>query len=117
VILLSAYHGAYLGDPRYDPLMAELNRRHAYVFVHPAAIPDGAKPVLPLPDFLEEFAFDTTRAATMMMLTGVTQRYPDIRFQLAHATSRRASTSSSDPIDPSVRPPSRSPAPTTRPRD
>ncbi|MGW4355162.1 amidohydrolase family protein [Nocardia sp. NPDC004582] len=85
VILLSAYDGVYLGDPRFEPLMAVLNQRNAYVFVHPAAIPGNAKPALPLPDFLEEFTFDTTRAATMMMVTGMTQRYPGIRFQLAHA--------------------------------
>ncbi len=85
VILLSAYDGVYLGDPRYEPLMAELDRRNAFVFVHPAAIPDDAKPQLPLPDFLEEFTFDTTRAATLMMTTGVPARYPNIRFQLAHA--------------------------------
>ncbi|WP_433680244.1 amidohydrolase family protein [Nocardia sp. CA-119907] len=85
VILLSAYNGVYLGDPRFEPLMVALNQRNAYVFVHPAAIPDNAKPKLPLPDFLEEFTFDTTRAATMMMVTGMTQRYPNIRFQLAHA--------------------------------
>ncbi|MFE6923059.1 amidohydrolase family protein [Nocardia sp. NPDC057663] len=85
VVLLSAYDGIYLGDPRFEPLMMTLNQRKAFVFVHPAAIPAGAKPDLPLPDFLEEFTFDTTRAATMMMVTGMTQRYPDIRFQLAHA--------------------------------
>ncbi|MET9211702.1 MULTISPECIES: amidohydrolase family protein [unclassified Nocardia] len=85
IVLLSAYNGVYLGDPSYEPLMIALNERKAYVFVHPAAIPDDAKPTLPLPDFLEEFTFDTTRAATMMMLTGVTQRYPNIRFQLSHA--------------------------------
>ncbi|MEU2093088.1 amidohydrolase family protein [Nocardia beijingensis] len=85
VVLLSAYNGVYLGDPRFEPLMAVLNQRNAFVFVHPAAIPADAKPELPLPDFLEEFTFDTTRAATMMMVTGVTQRHPGIRFQLAHA--------------------------------
>ncbi|WP_051020719.1 amidohydrolase family protein [Nocardia araoensis] len=85
VVLLSAYDGVYLGDPRFEPLLVALNQRNAYVFVHPAAIPADAKPKLPLPDFLEEFTFDTTRAATLMMATGVTQRYPNIRFQLAHA--------------------------------
>ena len=85
VVLLSAYDGSYLGDPRFEPLMIALNQRRAYVFVHPAAIAADAKPALPLPDFIEEFTFDTTRAATMMMVTGMTQRYPDIRFQLAHA--------------------------------
>ncbi|NMO01485.1 amidohydrolase [Gordonia sp. TBRC 11910] len=85
VTLLSAYGGVYLGDPRYEPLMIELNRRSAYVFVHPAAIPDNAKPKLPVPDFLAEFTFDTTRAAIMMMMTDVMNRYPKIRFQLSHA--------------------------------
>ncbi|MGW4636567.1 amidohydrolase family protein [Nocardia sp. NPDC004415] len=85
IVLLSAYQGVYLGDPRYEPLMMALNQRNAYVFVHPAAIADDAKPSLPLPDFLIEYTFDTTRAATMMMLTGVTKRYPNIRFQLSHA--------------------------------
>ncbi|WP_051164703.1 amidohydrolase family protein [Nocardia testacea] len=85
VVLLSAYDGIYLGDPRFEPLMIALNQRRAYVFVHPAGIAADAKPELPLPDFIEEFTFDTTRAATMMMVTGMTQRYPDIRFQLAHA--------------------------------
>ncbi|BDU01134.1 amidohydrolase family protein [Nocardia sputorum] len=85
VVLLSAYDGSYLGDPRFEPLLIALNQRNAYVFVHPAAIPADAKPKLPLPDFLEEFTFDTTRAATLMMVTGMTQRYPNIRFQLAHA--------------------------------
>ncbi|MFF2082818.1 amidohydrolase family protein [Nocardia sp. NPDC058176] len=85
IVLLSAYQGVYLGDPRYEPLMIALNQRNAYVFVHPAGIADDAKPNLPLPDFLIEYTFDTTRAATMMMLTGVTKRYPNIRFQLSHA--------------------------------
>ncbi|HNP56219.1 amidohydrolase family protein [Gordonia sp. UBA7599] len=85
VTLLSAYNGVYLGDPRFEPVMEALNRRRAFVFVHPAAIPANAKPELPLPDFLEEFTFDTTRAATLMMAGGTLQRYPGIRFQLSHA--------------------------------
>ncbi|MGW0035373.1 amidohydrolase family protein [Gordonia sp. NPDC003376] len=85
VVLLSAYDGVYLGDPRFEPLMAELNRRRTFVFVHPAMVPANAKPELPLPDFLEEFTFDTTRAATLMLAGGTLRRYPGIRFQLAHA--------------------------------
>ncbi|MBY6364635.1 amidohydrolase [Rhodococcus corynebacterioides] len=85
VILLTAYNGVYLGDPRYEPLMAALDSRAAYVFVHPGSLPSDAKPELPLPDFLYEYTFDTTRAATFMMTTGVRNRYPNIRFQLAHA--------------------------------
>ncbi|WP_235214361.1 amidohydrolase family protein [Rhodococcus opacus] len=85
VVLLSAYDGIYLGDPRFDPLMAVLNARGAYVFVHPASIPGDAKPESPIPDFVEEFTFDTTRAATLMIATETLTRFPNIRFQLAHA--------------------------------
>lgn len=85
VVLLSAYDGIYLGDPRYEPVMAALARRNAYVFVHPASLPAENKPDLQVPDFLYEFTFDTTRAATQLMFGGTMTRYPSIRFQLSHA--------------------------------
>lgn len=85
VVLLSAYDGIYLGDPRFEPVMAALARRNAYVFIHPASIPVQNKPDLQVPDFLYEFTFDTTRAATQLMFRGTMARYPSIRFQLAHA--------------------------------
>ncbi len=31
------HHGMYMGDPRLDPLFAELNRRRAVVFMHPTS--------------------------------------------------------------------------------
>lgn len=85
VALLTAYDDIYLGDPRIEPLMWELNRRGAYVFVHPRSLPPEDKPFVPLPDFLVEFTFDTTRAAALLMAGETLARYPNIRFQLAHA--------------------------------
>lgn len=85
VALLSAYDDVYLGDPRLEPLMWELNRRGAYVFVHPRSLPPQDKPSVPLPDFLMEFTFDTTRAAALLIAGETLARYPRIRFQLAHA--------------------------------
>lgn len=85
VVLLSSYEGVYLGDPRFEALMSALDRHKAYVFIHPASVSSSAKPELPLPDFLYEYPFDTTRAATMLMYSGTLKRYPNIRFQLAHA--------------------------------
>jgi predicted TIM-barrel fold metal-dependent hydrolase len=85
VVLQSSYDGVYLGDSRFEPLLAELNRSGVYVFVHPSAPPAENKPAGTLPDFLYEFTFDTTRAVTTLVLSGAFRRYPKIRWQLAHA--------------------------------
>ena len=83
-ILFSNTAGVYLGDPAWEPLYAELDRRGAYAFVHPTE-PDY---VLPLgrqhPMWLYEFPFDTTRAIANLIFSGTLERYPSIRFQFAH---------------------------------
>jgi predicted TIM-barrel fold metal-dependent hydrolase len=83
VMLLSNIEGLYLGDPKLDPLMAELNNRHAIVFVHPGAT-EPISTSLHFPGFLLDFVFDTTRAATNMIFNTIPQRYPNIRFIFAH---------------------------------
>ena len=85
VALMSSYDGIYLGDPRFEPIMALLDARSALVFVHPGELPAGSAPPLPLPSFLLEFPFETTRTAVEMIAAGTLDRYPNIRFVLAHA--------------------------------
>lgn len=83
VALLSNVAGTYLGDPSWDPVFDELDRRGAYVFVHPI---EAATP-LPLPEipmWVQEFPFDTTRAAVNLIYSGTLERCPRIRLQLAH---------------------------------
>ena len=83
--LYSNYQGRYVGDAAFDPVLAELQRRNAVVFVHPAP-PQGLERLhlrIPLP--VLEFAFDTTRAVTNLLLQGAFERYPAIRFIFAHA--------------------------------
>jgi 6-methylsalicylate decarboxylase len=83
VILFSNYDGKYLGDPMYAPVMDELNRRKAVAFIHPNEPPyhlAGLPPASVL-----EFPFDTTRAATSLIMSGAMRRWPDIRFILSHA--------------------------------
>lgn len=82
VLLLSHVAGNYLADPAWEPLYAELDRRAAYVFLHPTVPANGA--VLPHPAWLYEFPFDTTRALTNLVYTGTFERYPNIRWQIAH---------------------------------
>jgi predicted TIM-barrel fold metal-dependent hydrolase len=66
-------------------LFAELNRRKAVVFLHPTVPAINRELKLDLPPFLIEFVFDTTRAVTNLIYSGTLERYPDIRFILAHA--------------------------------
>jgi predicted TIM-barrel fold metal-dependent hydrolase len=83
VVLLSNYAGHYLGDPAFGPLWAELDRRAAVVFVHPA------KPAIPaidgMPGPIVDYPFDTTRTAVQLVLNGVIARCPRVKIILSHA--------------------------------
>lgn len=83
--LLSSVDGQYLGHPDYWPLMEELNRRRAVVFVHPNLPAFAGDIRLELPGFMVEFVFDTTRAVANLVTSGTLERFPDIRFILSHA--------------------------------
>ncbi|MFI5042418.1 MAG: amidohydrolase family protein, partial [Acidimicrobiales bacterium] len=86
IVLLSSHSdGSYLGDPRFDELLAELDRRQTVVFIHPA-IPTIAERIpVDIPVFAMEFTFDTTRAVFNLAYTGALERYPNVRFICAHA--------------------------------
>jgi predicted TIM-barrel fold metal-dependent hydrolase len=83
VILLANAAGQYLGDPAFDRLLGFLHERRTVVFVHPGELP--AVPVPGIPSFTADFLLDTTRTAISLILSGALDRYPGIRFILAHA--------------------------------
>ena len=86
VVLMSSHlDGSYLGDPRFDEVMAELDRRRAIAFIHPQVPTTGVAPAVDIPVFAMDFTFDTTRAAFNLVWQGTVERYPNIRFILAHA--------------------------------
>ena len=86
VVLMSSHpDGSYLGDPRFDPVLAELDRRSAVAFVHPVDPAFSGRIGVDIPAFAMEFTFDTTRAAFNLAYTGALERYPNIRFVLSHA--------------------------------
>lgn len=84
VLMFGSADGVFLGDARFDELMAELNRRDALVFVHPNLHKTSEALDMQAPGFLIEFLCDTTRAAVNLMLTGTLDKYPRIRWILAH---------------------------------
>jgi len=84
VVLLANNRGTYLGDPAFDPLFDELQRRRATAFVHPSLLP-GLAPVGDIPPFVADFLLDTTRAAVNLARSGTLDRCPDVRMILSHA--------------------------------
>ena len=84
IALLSNYGGRYLGDVAFDDLFAELNRRKAVVFVHPALPQTKDLSKLNVPGSLLEFPFDTTRAIVNLIHGETVVRYPDVRMIFSH---------------------------------
>ena len=83
VVLLANVDGVYLGDPAWEPLMAELNERQAVIFVHPSSLP--TPPVPGIAPFVADFLLDTTRAAINLARVGTFERYPQLKIILSHA--------------------------------
>ncbi|WP_326837137.1 amidohydrolase family protein [Amycolatopsis rhabdoformis] len=86
VSLLTHTDGLYLGDDRLDTVFAELSRRQLPVLVHPTA------PATLVPGVMAgwsrsmyEFFFDTTRAVTNLVFSGVLERHPGVRLVIPHA--------------------------------
>jgi predicted TIM-barrel fold metal-dependent hydrolase len=82
--LVTSYGDKWPGDPLFDPLFAELNRRKTVVFIHPTAPGCCTRLVPGVPAPTVEFMFDVTRCITSMLFRGVFTRYPDIRFIFTH---------------------------------
>ena len=82
--LFSSVSDRYLGDPLFDPVFDELDRRKAVVFIHPTHCEAPAETQLHAPPFVVEYVFDTTRAIVNLIYTGTLMRCPDIRFIVAH---------------------------------
>ena len=88
ICLLTSIDERYIGHPDFEPVYAELNRRKAATFIHPCYPPGTEARGWDIPRMLIDYPFETTRVATNLIMNGVMERFPDIRFILSHAAKR-----------------------------
>jgi aminocarboxymuconate-semialdehyde decarboxylase len=84
VMLYSNINGIALSDQRFWPLYRKANDLNAVFYIHPN-FPVGVEAMT---DYwlmpLVGFTFDTTLAAAKLVFSGVAERFPEIRWVLAH---------------------------------
>ena len=83
--LLTSYEDLWLGNPKFRPVMEELNRRRAVVHVHPTAANCCRNLDYGLGPGSIEYGTDTTRAIIGVTFSGDAARFPNIRFIWSHA--------------------------------
>jgi 6-methylsalicylate decarboxylase len=83
--LFTSYHDMWLGNPAFVPVMEELDRRGALVFVHPTAAACCMNLVPDVHPGVMEYGTDTTRAILGILFSGAAVRFPRIRFIWSHA--------------------------------
>ena len=83
---MTSYEDTWLGDLAYRPVMEELNRRNAVVFVHPtaAACCRGLNYAVGVSPTSIEYGTDTTRAITGVVVNGYANAFPNIRWIWSH---------------------------------
>ncbi|HXS81009.1 MAG TPA: amidohydrolase family protein [Gammaproteobacteria bacterium] len=83
--LLTSYGNAWLGDASFAPVLDELNRRKAVVYVHPtdAACCSGLIPRVP--NQMLEYPMDTMRTIASLVVSETATRCADVRFIFSHA--------------------------------
>jgi len=75
----------FLGDPAFAPVLEELNRRKALVFVHPTSCLCCTNLQPDIADAIIEYGTDTTRTIASLVFGGAAARYPGIRYIFCHA--------------------------------
>jgi predicted TIM-barrel fold metal-dependent hydrolase len=82
--VLTNFNGTYLADAAFEPVLRELDRRHARVLVHPTSPACWDQTSLGRPRPMIEFLFDTTRAIVDLILSGTLARLPDLHLIVPH---------------------------------
>jgi 6-methylsalicylate decarboxylase len=84
VALFTNYTDKWLGDPAFDPVFEELNRRKAVAYTHPTTCACCTNVLKGIPDSAIEYGTDTTRALAQMVFGGAQARFPNVKVIWSH---------------------------------
>jgi 6-methylsalicylate decarboxylase len=84
VSMFTSYVDKWLGDPAFDEVFAELNRRKAVVYTHPTTCACCTNLLPGINDSAIEYGTDTSRAIARFVFSGSAQRYPDVKIIWSH---------------------------------
>jgi predicted TIM-barrel fold metal-dependent hydrolase len=83
--LFTSYANRWLGDPHFDPVFSELERRRAVVYIHPAGPACCSRLIPEVADTLIEYGTDTTRAIASYIYRGAARQFPNVRMIWSHS--------------------------------
>jgi len=82
--LMTSFGNRWPGDPAFDAVFQELNRRKAVVYFHPYA-PECCAGLMPaVGESWIEYPYDTGRTITNLLFTGTLARFRDIKWIFSH---------------------------------
>lgn len=84
IMLFTSYNDKWMGDLFFAPVLEELNRRRAVLFVHPTTNACCANLLPGVSSAKIEYGTDTTRAIVRMVTSGAAKRYPNLRVIFSH---------------------------------
>ena len=83
--MMTSYGDKWPGDPAFQPVMEELERRQAVVYFHPTTASCCGNLIPGVAPSTIEWPVDTARAIVSLLFSGSLVRYPNIRFIFSHA--------------------------------
>jgi 6-methylsalicylate decarboxylase len=82
--LMTSFGDKWPGDPAYDVVFQELNRRKSIVYFHPYA-PNCCGGLMPaVGESWIEYPYDTGRTVTNLLFTGSLARFRDVKWMFSH---------------------------------
>ncbi len=83
--LSTSFGDKWPGDPEFDAVFSELNRRKAIVYFHPIAPNCCGSLNKEVPPSWIEYPYDTGRAVTNLLFNGTLAKYRDIKWIFSHS--------------------------------